>query len=90
VISDATSQLQTITNSRALLAAAAKLENTGWTGDSFRFVEGLVLSVLADGFRPLDPPVPTQGAGSTEAARRDALAIAEAAVRAAKEKGGRL
>jgi hypothetical protein len=46
---------QTVINSRALIAAAAKLEAKGYDGDSYRFVEGLVLSVLADGYRRLEP-----------------------------------
>jgi hypothetical protein len=37
-------------------------------------------------YRPLDPPVPTQGAGSTEAARREALRIAAEAIATARHR----
>jgi hypothetical protein len=78
------------TNATALRNLATRLERLGYTGDTYAEAERIAVNLALDGYRPLDPPVPTQGAGSTEAARRDALAIAEAAVRAAKEKGGRL
>ena len=75
-------------NHRALRNAADKVASIGYDGDAHRFVEGLVLSVLADGYRPLDKPEPEPaptGRGSTEHARRQALIAAEQAVRAAKE-----
>lgn len=72
-------------NSRALMAAAAKLEHAGYDGDAYRFVEGLVLSVLADGYRKADPPPPLRGTHSTAAARAAALEATRQAVQAAKE-----
>ena len=77
---------QTAINHRALIAAAAKLEKAGYDGDAYRFVEGLVLSVLADGYRPLDKPVPRRGPGASRAAIDAAKRAAEEAVRAARLK----
>lgn len=75
---------QLAVNSRALIAAAAKLDHAGYDGDAYRFVEGLVVSVLADGYRPVEKPPPMQGPCSTPAARAAALAEAERAVTEAK------
>jgi hypothetical protein len=72
---------QTAVNTRALMTAAAKLERIGYDGDAYRFVEGLVLSVLADGYRPLPKPVPLRPTtpASTPAGRAAARAIYEQA-----------
>lgn len=76
---------QTAVNHRALIAAAAKLERTGYDGDAYRYVEGLVLSVLADGYRPVDKPVPARGPGASRQAIDAAKAAAAQAVAAAKD-----
>lgn len=73
---------QTAINSRTLIAAAAKLERIGYDGDAYRFVESLVLSVLADGYRKVTPPPPLRGPG----AGRDAIEAAKEAARAAVQK----
>jgi len=67
---------QVATNNRALIAAAAKLEKAGFTGDSYRFVEALIVSVLDDGFRRIEKPTP-RGPGSTEAGREAARRLYE-------------
>jgi hypothetical protein len=46
---------QTVINSRALIAAAAKLEAKGYDGDAYAFVEGLILAAIADGYRRIEP-----------------------------------
>ncbi|HEU5026634.1 MAG TPA: hypothetical protein VFV01_17085 [Spirillospora sp.] len=72
-----TTEDRVATNHRALMAAAAKLERAGFTGDSYRFVEGLVVNLLADGWRPVEPAPALRGPTSTEAGRRAAREIFE-------------
>lgn len=72
-------------NDRALCNAAAKVESIGYTGDAHRFVESLVLSVLADGYRRIEAPPALQGPGASREAIDDALRAAGVAVRAAKD-----
>jgi hypothetical protein len=72
---------QTAINTRALMAAAAKVERIGYDGDAYRFVEGLVVSVLADGYRKVEPPPPLHGPTSTEAGRAEARRLFEEARR---------
>ena len=76
---------QLAVNSRALMAAADKLTRRGFDGDAYRFVENLIVNLLADGYRPVEPPVPARGPGASRAARKAALQAAEAAVRASKD-----
>jgi len=57
-------------NHRALRNAAAELERIGYTGDAFRFVEGLIQSVVADGYREIPKPPPLTGRGSSDDVRR--------------------
>jgi hypothetical protein len=55
---------QTAINHRALMAATTQLENAGYKGDAFRFIENLILTVLADGYRRIEPPPPPRGPGA--------------------------
>jgi hypothetical protein len=80
---------QTAVNSRALLAAAAKLDAKGYEGDSYRFVEGLVLSVLADGYRRIEPVPdlrPATIAPDDSPGRREFAAARQALANRVKEK----
>lgn len=77
---------QLAVNSRALIAAAAKLEHAGYDGDSYRFIEGLVLNLLADGYRPVQKPPPLRGPGASRHAIDEALAEAAKAVTDAKHR----
>jgi hypothetical protein len=77
---------QTAVNHAALIAAAARLEGAGYDGDSYRFVEGLVVSVLADGYWRLEPVPAPRGPGASRQAIEDAKQAAKAAVRASKDR----
>jgi hypothetical protein len=66
---------QTVINSRALIAAAAKLEAKGYDGDAYTFVEGLILAAIADGYRRIDPVPDLHGPSSTKAGREAARAL---------------
>jgi hypothetical protein len=79
---------QTAINHRALMAAADKLTRTGWDGDAYAFCEHLVVNLLADGYRRLDPPVPTRGTGASRDAIEAAKKAAADAVAASKERRG--
>jgi hypothetical protein len=61
---------QVAVNHKALMEAAVQLEAAGYQGDAFRFVESLVRSVLADGYREIPKPPPLTGRGSSDDARR--------------------
>jgi len=62
------------TNAKALLNLAGRLERMGYSGDCHAEAEHIALNLLADGYRPLEPPPTPRGPGSTrqgrEAARR--------------------
>jgi hypothetical protein len=79
---------QIAVNHRALIAAADKLTRTGYDGDAYRFVEGLILAVIADGYRRIEPPVPTRGTGASRTSIDAALRAAADAVAASKERRG--
>ena len=66
---------QTAVNTRALMAAAARLESAGYDGDAYRFCESLVVSVLADGYKRVEPPPALRGPTSTTAGRAAARAL---------------
>jgi hypothetical protein len=68
---------QTVINSRALIAAAAKLEAKGFTGNAYAFVEGLILAAIADGYRRIEPIPDLHGPSSTKAGREAARQIFE-------------
>lgn len=70
---------QTAINNRIVIAAAARLETSGFTGDAYRFCESLLMNALADGYRALPRPVPVRGPG----ARRESIDAALRATRAA-------
>lgn len=80
------SAAQIAVNSRALMTAADKLTRAGYDGDAYRFVEDLALNLLADGYRPVDKPVPRRGPGASRAAIDAAKAACRAAVDAARER----
>lgn len=61
-------------NAKAIRSGAERLEAAGYTGDAHRFVESLLLDALADGFRPVDKPVPAKPERiATDAERQAAL-----------------
>jgi len=76
---------QIATNHRALMGLAARLERLGYTGDTYAEAEHIALNLLADGYRPVEPPVPARGPGASRAAIDAAKEAAEAAVRASKD-----
>lgn len=59
---------QVAVNHKAITAAVERLTATGWDGDSYRFVESLLLDALASGYRKLEPPPPLRGPGASRAA----------------------
>lgn len=69
-------------NDNALRSAAARLEAAGYQGDAFRFVESMVVSVLADGYSRVEAPPALAGPTSTEEGRRRAREIFEETRRA--------
>jgi hypothetical protein len=75
-------------NDRALRNAAEKVAAIGYQGDPHRFVEALIVSVLGDGYRPIEPPIPLRPAGpiASEAVRADAKRHVADAVAAVREK----
>lgn len=75
-------------NDAALRNAAEKVTAIGYQGDAHRFVEALVVSVLADGYRPLEPPIPLRPAGpiASEATRAEAKRIVAEGVAKARAK----
>jgi hypothetical protein len=79
---------QTAINHRALIAAADKLNRIGYDGDAYRFVEGLILAVIADGYRPIEKPIPARGTGASRDAIEAAKQAAADAVAAARERRG--
>ncbi len=81
---------QLAVNSRALMAAADRLTRAGYDGDAYRFVEGLLVNALADGYRPVEPPPPLRGPGADPAVIAQAKRAAADAVRKSKVTGGRL
>ena len=74
-------------NAKAVANLAARLEAWGLTDPEQR-AEHVVMNLAADGYRPLDRPVPLAGPSSTEAGRRRARELFEQ-TRAAKDTGGR-
>ena len=78
---------QVVTNHKAVANLAARLEQLGYRGDDVHQVaEHLALNLLADGYRRVDPPVPTTGPGATRDAIEAAKQAAAAAVAAARAK----
>jgi hypothetical protein len=73
-------------NDQALRNAAEKVAAIGYDGDAYRFCEGLVVSVLADGYRRLEKPPALHGPGASRQAIEDAIEKTEAAVRASKDR----
>jgi hypothetical protein len=80
---DVTAQ-QIAVNHAVVTAEAERLEEQGYRGDAHRYVEQLLLRALSAGYRPLEPPAPRVGTGSTPEARAAALEAAQRAVDAAK------
>lgn len=76
---------QIAANATALRNLATRLERLGYTGDTHAEAEHIALNLLADGFRPVERPVPNRGPGASRAAIEAAKAAAERAVRAAKD-----
>lgn len=77
---------QIATNASAVRNLAGQLEALGFTGDAYAVAEKLAVNLLADGYKPVDAPVPVVGPSSTPEARQAALSAARAAVDAAKRK----
>jgi hypothetical protein len=62
-------------NAAAIRNLAARLERMGYEGDCHAEAEHIALNLLADGYRPLEPPPTPRGPGSTEAGREAARRI---------------
>lgn len=72
-------------NAAAIRNLAARLEDMGYAGgDVHAEAEHIALNLLADGCRPVEPPVPLHGPSSTPAGRAKARALLAEALR---EKG---
>ncbi len=70
------------------MAAADRLTRAGFDGDAYRFVEALAVNLLADGYRPVQPPPPLRGPGADPAVIAQAKQAAAQAVAAAKAARG--
>lgn len=77
---------QVAVNAAAVRNLAARLERLGYTGDAHTEAEHIALNLLADGYRPVDKPVPRRGPGASRAAIDAAKAACRAAVDAARER----
>ncbi|MCW2899973.1 MAG: hypothetical protein JWO67_2238 [Streptosporangiaceae bacterium] len=73
-------------NATALRNLAARLERMGYTGDAHAEAEHIALNLLADGYRPLDKPVPARGPGAKRESIEECRRATEAAVRTAKDR----
>lgn len=74
-------------NHRAVVNLAGRLEQLGYRGDDVHAVaDHLARNLIADGYRPIQPPVPAQGPGASREAIEAARAATQAAVRAARER----
>jgi len=76
-------------NAKALLNLAARLERMGYDGDCHAEAEHIALNLLADGYRPLEPPPTPRGPGACRESIEAAKQAAAEAVKAAKERGNR-
>jgi hypothetical protein len=85
-----TGPTQVAANATALRNLAARLERMGYTGDTHAEAEHIALNLLADGYRRIEPPVPTRGTGASRDAIEAARKATDEAVRTSKIKGGRL
>jgi len=72
-------------NAAAIRNLAQRFENWGLS-DPHQRAELVAMNLLADGYRPLEPPPTPRGPGSTAAGRRAAREAATAAIRAARER----
>jgi hypothetical protein len=81
-----TGPTQVATNATAIRNLAARLERLGYTGDCHTEAEHIAVNLLADGYRPVEKPVPTRGTGASRESVEAALRAAADAVAASKER----
>jgi hypothetical protein len=83
-----TIERQIAANATAIRNLAARLERMGYAGDTHAEAEHIALNLLLDGYRRIEPPVPTRGTGASRESVEAALRAAADAVAASKERRG--